>query len=124
MAEVDDRFAAMGVDDNRPVGPIVVELQCLGRLLVSCLRNITLKAPQPDTSHGVEIQRTGITHVDAFAAVDPAKIINKVKIHLLAHIGTDIRRFGPIICSSTEGFECFNAVFRLCSVFSNGQAPS
>ena len=69
MAEVDDRFAAMGVDDNRPVGPIVVELQCLGRLLVSCLRNITLKVPQPDTSHGVEIQRTGITHVDAFAAV-------------------------------------------------------
>ncbi|KAJ3966252.1 hypothetical protein EV361DRAFT_1014977 [Lentinula raphanica] len=62
--------------------------------------------------------------LDAFAAVDPAKIINKIKIHLLPHIIPDICRFGPIIRSSTEGFECFNAVFRLCSVFSNGQAPS
>ncbi|KAE9393245.1 hypothetical protein BT96DRAFT_959108 [Gymnopus androsaceus JB14] len=53
--------------------------------------------------------------LDAFAAVDPAKIINKIKIHLLPHIPNDIRRFGPIIRSSTEGFECFNAVFRLCS---------
>ncbi|KAJ4492105.1 hypothetical protein C8J55DRAFT_533997 [Lentinula edodes] len=62
--------------------------------------------------------------LDAFAAVDPAKIINKVKIHLLNHIVPDIRRFGPIIRNSTEVFECFNAIFRMCSVFSNGQAPS
>ncbi|KAJ3858854.1 hypothetical protein EV359DRAFT_51709, partial [Lentinula novae-zelandiae] len=61
---------------------------------------------------------------DAFAAVDPTKIIKKVKLHLLPHIIPDIRRFGPIIRNSTEGFECFNAVFRLCSVYSNGQAPS
>ncbi|KAJ3849725.1 hypothetical protein EV368DRAFT_75544 [Lentinula lateritia] len=40
--------------------------------------------------------------LDAFAAVDPAKIINKVKIHLLNHIVPDIRRFGPIIQNSTE----------------------
>ncbi|KAJ3859601.1 hypothetical protein EV359DRAFT_75548 [Lentinula novae-zelandiae] len=62
--------------------------------------------------------------LDAFAAVDPAKIINKVKIHLLNHVIPDVRRFGPIIRSSTEVFECFNAIFRMCSVFSNGQAPS
>ncbi|KAH7875341.1 uncharacterized protein C8R40DRAFT_1272362 [Lentinula edodes] len=53
--------------------------------------------------------------LDAFAAVDPAKIIKKVKLHLLPHIIPDICRFGPIIRNSTEG---------LCSVYSNGQAPS
>ncbi|KAJ3806011.1 hypothetical protein F5876DRAFT_91250 [Lentinula aff. lateritia] len=35
--------------------------------------------------------------LDAFAAVDPAKIINKVKIHLLNHVIPDVRQFGPII---------------------------
>ncbi|KAJ3803571.1 hypothetical protein F5876DRAFT_28304, partial [Lentinula aff. lateritia] len=53
-----------------------------------------------------------------------AKIINKVKLHLLNHVIPDVRNFGPIIRSSTEVFECFNAIFRMCSVFSNGQAPS
>ncbi|KAF9070338.1 hypothetical protein BDP27DRAFT_1362630 [Rhodocollybia butyracea] len=62
--------------------------------------------------------------LDAFAAIDPAKIIDKIKLHLLPHAISDIRRFGPLIRSSTEGFECFNAVFRMCSVYSNGQAPS
>ena len=36
----------------------------------------------------------------------------------------DIRRFGPAIRNSTEIFECFNAIFRLCSILSNHQAPS
>ncbi|KAJ3967593.1 hypothetical protein EV361DRAFT_973116 [Lentinula raphanica] len=62
--------------------------------------------------------------LDAFASVDPAKIINKVKIHLLPHIIPDIQWFGPIIQSLTEGFKCFNVMFCLCSVFSNDQAPS
>ncbi|THU97830.1 hypothetical protein K435DRAFT_721412, partial [Dendrothele bispora CBS 962.96] len=62
--------------------------------------------------------------LDAFAAVDPLKIIQKIKIHLLPHVVSDIRRFGPAVRNSTEIFECYNAIFRLCSVFSNHQAPS
>ncbi|KAF8056083.1 hypothetical protein FPV67DRAFT_1732296 [Lyophyllum atratum] len=62
--------------------------------------------------------------LDAFADVDPAKIIIKIKLHLLPHLMEDVRRFGPAIRNSTEVFECFNAIFRLCSVLSNHQAPS
>jgi len=40
------------------------------------------------------------------------------------HLGQDIRRFGPAIHFSTEVFECFNAIFRLCSIYSNHQAAS
>lgn len=62
--------------------------------------------------------------LDAFGDIDPAKIILKIKLHLLPHILKDIRRFGPAIRNSTEVFECFNAIFRLCSILSNHQAPS
>jgi len=62
--------------------------------------------------------------LDAFDEVAPNKIIIKVKLHLLTHLGEDIRRFGPVIRYSTEVFECFNAIFRLCSIYSNHQAPS
>ncbi|KAJ7694479.1 hypothetical protein B0H14DRAFT_3100616 [Mycena olivaceomarginata] len=48
----------------------------------------------------------------------------KIKIHLLTHIVEDVIRFGPAIRNSTEIFECFNAIFRLCSILSNHQAPS
>jgi hypothetical protein len=62
--------------------------------------------------------------LDAFASIDPSKIILKMKLQLLADIIEDIRRHGPAIRFSTEIFECFNAIFRLCSIFSNRQAPS
>lgn len=62
--------------------------------------------------------------LDAFGDVDPSKIIVKMKLHLLAHLTQDIRRFGPAIRNSTEIFECFNGIFRLCSIYSNHQAPS
>ncbi|KAL0954389.1 hypothetical protein HGRIS_003373 [Hohenbuehelia grisea] len=62
--------------------------------------------------------------LDAFAAVDPAKILVKIKLHFLPHLISDIRRWGPAIRNSTEIFECYNAIFRFCSVFSNHQAPS
>lgn len=48
----------------------------------------------------------------------------KSKCHILTHIVNDVRRFGPTIGLSTETFEIFNGVFRLCSVLSNRQAPS
>lgn len=62
--------------------------------------------------------------LDTFADVDPAKIIIKMKLHLLPHLVKDVRRFGPAIRNSTEVFECFNAIFCLCSILSNHQAPS
>lgn len=47
-----------------------------------------------------------------------------MKLQVLPNLVDDIRRFGPAIRYSTEIFECFNAIFRLCSVLSNHQAPS
>ena len=63
--------------------------------------------------------------LDLWAIVDPMRITTKLKLHVLgAHTREDIRHFGPAILFSTEVFECWNAVFRLCSVLSNHQAPS
>ncbi|KAJ7875510.1 hypothetical protein B0H14DRAFT_3547906, partial [Mycena olivaceomarginata] len=62
--------------------------------------------------------------LDAFDAVDPLRILVKIKLHLLAHIPDDIRRFGPAIRFATEIYEAFNGVFRLCSIYSNRLAPS
>ncbi|KAG8726373.1 hypothetical protein FRC12_023457 [Ceratobasidium sp. 428] len=47
-----------------------------------------------------------------------------MKLHLLTHLVDDIRNHGPAIRYSTEVFECYNSVFRMCSVLSNHQAPS
>ncbi|KAJ7888627.1 hypothetical protein B0H14DRAFT_3081939 [Mycena olivaceomarginata] len=62
--------------------------------------------------------------LDAFDAVDPLRILVKIKLHLLAHIPDDIRRFGPAIRFATEIYEAFNGVFRLCSIYSNRLAPN
>ncbi|KAJ7614819.1 hypothetical protein FB45DRAFT_1108964 [Roridomyces roridus] len=62
--------------------------------------------------------------LDAFANIDPARILIKLKLHMLTHLPQDIRRRGPAVRFATEIFECFNAIFRLCSVLSNHQAPS
>ncbi|KAJ7787250.1 hypothetical protein B0H14DRAFT_3580816 [Mycena olivaceomarginata] len=62
--------------------------------------------------------------LDVFGDQDPAKILVKIKLHLLPHIIEDAVRFGPPIRNATEVFECFNAIFRLCSILSNHQAPS
>ncbi|KAJ7622956.1 hypothetical protein B0H17DRAFT_1164467 [Mycena rosella] len=62
--------------------------------------------------------------LDAFASLDPSKILIKLRLHVLLHIVQDIRRRGPAVRFSNEIFECFNAIFRFCSVLSNHQAPS
>lgn len=61
--------------------------------------------------------------LDAFDQIDPARIISKAKLHVLVHLPEDIERFGPAIRFATEVFECFNHIFRMCSVLSNHQAP-
>jgi hypothetical protein len=62
--------------------------------------------------------------LDAFDAVDPLRILVKIKLHLLAHLPDDVRRFGPSIRFATEIYEAYNGVFRLCSIYSNRLAPS
>jgi hypothetical protein len=62
--------------------------------------------------------------LDCFGAVDPERILEKSKLHLMCHVADDARRFGPMPRSSVETFECFNAVFRRCAILSNRRAIS
>ncbi|KAJ7019465.1 hypothetical protein C8F04DRAFT_893911, partial [Mycena alexandri] len=62
--------------------------------------------------------------LDSFAVLDRAKILTKIKLHLLSHTPEDVVAFGPLIGVMTEMYECFNAVFRYCSILSNHLAPS
>ena len=62
--------------------------------------------------------------LDIWAKIDPNRIINKMKLHVLTHLPEDIRRFGPAGLYIVEGFEGWNRIWRLCSVLSNHHSPS
>lgn len=62
--------------------------------------------------------------LDLWGTLDPERITEKYKLHVLAHLKYDIARFGPAILFATETFESWNSVFRSCSILSNHQSPS
>ncbi|KAK7021130.1 hypothetical protein VNI00_017491 [Paramarasmius palmivorus] len=62
--------------------------------------------------------------LDAFSDIDPFRILKKIKLHALVHLPEQIRRRGPAVRFSSEIYECYNAVFRMCSILSNHQAAS
>jgi len=62
--------------------------------------------------------------LDIWSLIDPARIVVKTKLHTLLHLIPNILKHGPATLYSTEIFECFNAIFRMCSILSNHLAPS
>ncbi|KAJ6463071.1 hypothetical protein DFH09DRAFT_1113674 [Mycena vulgaris] len=62
--------------------------------------------------------------LDIWAVIDPNRILVKGKLHVIAHLVDDVRRFGPSVLYATEIFECWNAIFLLCSILSNHLSPS
>ncbi|KAI0309904.1 hypothetical protein OF83DRAFT_1088741 [Amylostereum chailletii] len=62
--------------------------------------------------------------LDIWAEFDPRRILYKMKLHTLAHLPDDFRCHGPAVLYSTETFECWNTIFRMCSILSNHLAPS
>ncbi|KAH9951510.1 hypothetical protein B0H21DRAFT_705735, partial [Amylocystis lapponica] len=62
--------------------------------------------------------------LNVWAVIDPNHILTKLKLHVLPHLVEDIQHFGPAVLYSTEIFECWNAIFRFCSILLNHQAPS
>jgi hypothetical protein len=72
----------------------------------------------------LDIKTAAANVLDIAALIDPSKIISKIKYHLLGHLREDIIRFGPLVGVATEVFECFNAIFRHCSILSNHLGPS
>ncbi|KAF8581622.1 hypothetical protein K439DRAFT_1618915 [Ramaria rubella] len=93
-------------------------------LAAGCLGTVVWYHEIPDMQEYLCDIRVLIGNIlDSFDLVDPARIITKAKIHVLMHLPDDIQRFGPVIQFATEVFECFNHIFRMCSVLSNHQAP-
>ncbi|KAG5635897.1 hypothetical protein H0H81_009738, partial [Sphagnurus paluster] len=72
----------------------------------------------------LDVETAAANVLDIAALIDPSKIISKIKYHLLGHLREDIIRFGPLVGVATEVFECFNVIFRYCSILSNHLAPS
>ncbi|KAJ7717128.1 hypothetical protein B0H16DRAFT_1433890 [Mycena metata] len=72
----------------------------------------------------VDVETAVSNVLDIFAMLDPTKLIAKNKLHVMAHTRGDILRHGVLLGSATEAFECFNAIFRQCSILSNHLAPS
>ncbi|KAI0644697.1 hypothetical protein C8Q79DRAFT_912903 [Trametes meyenii] len=78
-----------------------------------------------DINSYVKTLRKAIDDVIDFAAqLSPSLITDKNKFHILSHLPDHVLRHGPALLFSTERYESFNHIFRLCSIHSNRQAPS
>ncbi|KAJ6477665.1 hypothetical protein C8R45DRAFT_1101972 [Mycena sanguinolenta] len=107
--------------DNTLCSPALFELWKMNGVLGALLWYPEIK----DMDNYIADLTVSIDNVlDCWAIVDPTRITQKYKLHVLPHIPTAVRWFGPSILFQTEVFECWNAIFRLCSVLSNHQAPS
>ncbi|KAJ7778754.1 hypothetical protein DFH07DRAFT_865468 [Mycena maculata] len=89
------------------------------------IRNMT-ESRTPDSIFNIQQDlKIAVANVlDIFAVIDPSKVMTEIKLHLLVHIDDDAVEIGPLLGAITEIFECFNAVFRFCSILSNHLAPS
>ena len=72
----------------------------------------------------LDIETSAANILNIATLTDPSKIISKIKYHLLGHLQEDIIWFGPLVGVATEVFECFNAIFRFCSILLNHLTPS
>ncbi|KAI0824464.1 hypothetical protein BC628DRAFT_1339415 [Trametes gibbosa] len=65
---------------------------------------------------------TAIANVlNLFAEMDPSKIIEKIKLHMLTHAPDNVDQFGRLLVVITEAFELFDGVF--CGSFKLLPAP-
>ena len=72
----------------------------------------------------LQLEREINNFLDTATIINPEHIIKKPKFHILQHIIKNICQFRPSILFSTEIFECYNAIFCACSIFSNHHSPS
>ncbi|KZS90993.1 hypothetical protein SISNIDRAFT_468227 [Sistotremastrum niveocremeum HHB9708] len=72
----------------------------------------------------IDLTETIARLMDSTAKCAPLILLTKPKFHILSHLPYHIERFGPAMLTSTERYEAFNHIFRLCSTHSNRQAPS
>lgn len=99
----------------------VPEIRNINEYRVCSLSQILIHL-KPQLQRDIKVAVANV--LDIFSLIDPSKMITKIKLHLLAHIDEDAVEFGPLVGVATEIFECFNAVFRYCSILSNHLAPS
>ena len=96
-----------------------------GRIFGECRRSPCLTPSDPIVQRlQSDVETAAANVLDIAALIDPSKIVQKIKYHLLAHLREDVIRFGPLIGVATETYESFNAIFRFCSILSNHLAPS
>ncbi|CAD6913646.1 unnamed protein product [Tilletia controversa] len=60
----------------------------------------------------------------AWATLQPQDLTFKLKLHMLAHVATQVRLFGPLKNVATERYESHNAVQRQAACHTNRSAPS
>ncbi|KAL9935050.1 hypothetical protein V8E36_006126 [Tilletia maclaganii] len=71
-----------------------------------------------------EVENALLGVYQTIADIAPLSIPTRPKFHILSHLASNIRAFGPAVNFNTERFEAFNSPIREASIHSNRQAPS